>query len=64
LDLNFCANDEIMNIKEVCKFLKISKGTLRKLNISYIKVRRRVLYRKMDIEQFILKNTKEVKYDS
>lgn len=51
---------EIMSIKDVCKYLKISKGTLSKLSsIPRIHIRRRVLYKKSAILQYLNDNTKE-----
>lgn len=50
--------DEILNIRQVCRYLKINRGTLRKLKIPYLKIRRRILYRKRDLEIFVLDNMK------
>jgi excisionase family DNA binding protein len=50
--------DEIMDAKEVCAYLKICKGTLQKLNLPVIIVRRRRLFKKSQIDQFIEENTK------
>jgi hypothetical protein len=50
--------DEILDIKAACAFLKISKGTLKKLPIPRIKIRRRVLYQKSAILNFLHENTK------
>jgi hypothetical protein len=55
---------EILSSAETCLFLRISKGTLRKLKIPYLKIRRRVLYRKTDIEKFIEENLKGENNDS
>ena len=52
---------EILNTIEVCSYLRISKGTLRKIKIPHIRIRRRVMFRKIDIEQFVLNNLKDQK---
>ena len=57
------ADDEIMNIKNACEYLKISKGLLRKLPIERIRIRRRVLFKKSAILKFLKDNTKEIKDD-
>jgi excisionase family DNA binding protein len=44
---------EVLDRKEAAQYLSISKGTLDKLEIPFIQVRRRVLYRKADIDQFL-----------
>jgi predicted DNA-binding transcriptional regulator AlpA len=56
--------DEILNVKEACAFLKISRGTLAKLHIPKIKIRRRIFFKKSDILKFITENTHEVENDS
>jgi hypothetical protein len=61
MDTNAYIAEEIMTIKETCKFLRISRGTIRKLNIPHLKIRRRTLYRKCDIEIFLLNNMKDCK---
>ena len=53
----------IMKVSDVLQYLKISRGTLMKLPIKKLKIRRRTFYRKEDIDQFILDNLIEVKYD-
>jgi hypothetical protein len=58
---NFHTKNEILNAKEVRELLRISKGTLNKLPIPKISIRRRVLYKKSDIIKFITENTNEVK---
>jgi len=60
MDTNSRIIDEILTTKEICQYLRISKGTIRKLGIPCLKIRRRVLYRKSDLEKFILKNLMEV----
>ena len=57
-------DDTIMEIKDVLQYLRISRGTLMKLPIVKLKIRRRSLYRKKDIYQFIQENLKEVHNDS
>ena len=54
---------EIMGIKDACKYLKISKGLLRKLPIEKIHVRRRVLYKKSSILTYLNDNTMRTKND-
>jgi hypothetical protein len=51
--------DEIMSIKQACNYLKISKGTLKKLPIKRIHIRRRILYSKSALTLFIKENTRE-----
>lgn len=50
-------NDELLTKGEVQKYLKISHGTLDKLmkqkEIPYIKLERKVLFRKSDIDKFL-----------
>ena len=53
----------IMKVSDVLQYLKISRGILMKLPIKKLKIRRRTFYRKEDIDQFILDNLIEVKYD-
>lgn len=55
---------ELLNFSDTCSLLHISKGTLRKLEIPYLKIRRRILFRKNDIEQFIEENMRGGKNDS
>jgi hypothetical protein len=56
--------DEIMDIKSLCKYLKISRGTLSKLPIKKIHVRRRVLFQKSAVLEFLNENTKGIKNES
>jgi len=52
-------DDEILDVKAVCKYLNISKGLLRKLPIERIHIRRRILYKKSAILKYLNDNTKE-----
>jgi excisionase family DNA binding protein len=49
--------DELLTRNEVLEYLKISKGTLSKLMkqkaFPYIKLEKRVLFRKKDIDEFL-----------
>ena len=51
------SEDEILTKEEVLKFLKVSKTVLEKLmrnkELPYIKLDRRVLFRKKDIDKFL-----------
>ena len=54
-------NDRLMSRNEVVKYLKISHGTLTKLMnkkaFPYIKLERKVLFRKSDIDKFLEEKT-------
>jgi excisionase family DNA binding protein len=56
-------NDELLTINEALEYLKISRGSLYKLMkqkaFPYIKLEKRVLFRKNDIDKFL--NSKTVK---
>ena len=58
MNTNMPVISEILTIKEACKYLKICEGTIRKLGIPSLKIRRRVLFRKSDLEKFIIANLK------
>jgi len=53
--------DEILSREEACAYLKISKGTLKKLCIPTVHLGRRVVYQKSAILAFLKKNTKVAK---
>ena len=44
---------EILSRREAAEYLKISRGTLDKLDVPHIQIRRRVVYRKVDIDQWL-----------
>ena len=44
---------EILTRKDAATYLAISKGTLDKLGIPFIQIRRRVIYRKSDIDAWL-----------
>jgi len=46
-----------LSIKQVCNYLQICRNTLRKLPIPKIQIRRRVLYQKAAVLNFIRENT-------
>ena len=48
---------EILSREETSKFLGVCKTTLDKLTIPHIKIRRRVLYRKTELDQWLVQNT-------
>jgi len=50
---------EVLSRKQAAEYLSISKGTLDKLEIPRIKVRRRVVFKKADIDLW-LENRKTV----
>ena len=61
MDIKDHIEEELMSIKAVCSYLRISKGTLRKLPIPRIHIRRRILYCKSELLTYIKENTKENK---
>jgi len=54
---------ELFDRKEASVYLRICKTTLDNLMIPRIKIRRRVLYRKSELDQWLTQNTqiKEIK---
>jgi hypothetical protein len=48
---------ELFNRKEAAVYLRICKTTLDNLMIPRIKIRRRVLYRKIELDQWLVQNT-------
>jgi len=50
-------SSELFNRKEAAMYLRICKTTLDKLLIPHIKIRRRIFYRKAELEQWLLQNT-------
>ena len=50
-------NKEILSREEASRFLGICLTTLDKLTIPRIKIRRRVLYRKSELDQWLVQNT-------
>ena len=48
---------ELLDRKEASRFLGICLATLDKLTIPRIKIRRRVLYRKSELDQWLTQNT-------
>ena len=51
------SNKEVFSREEASDFLGICKTTLDKLPIPRIKIRRRVLYRKPQLDQWLTQNT-------
>lgn len=57
-------NSEIFTRLETCKYLTVSKGTLEKLEIPFIRIRRRKVYRKSDIDTWLeSQKTRRVNFD-
>jgi excisionase family DNA binding protein len=52
---------ELLSFAETCSLLKISKGLLRAVDIPHVRIRRRVLFRRSDIEKFIEENMRGIK---
>ena len=54
------AEEKLLIKQEVCEYLRIAPATLDRLiknkQISYIKIGRRVLFRKSDIDEFLEKH--------
>jgi hypothetical protein len=50
-------SSELFNRKEAAGYLRICKTTLDHLHIPRIKIRRRVLYRRSELDQWIVQNT-------
>jgi predicted DNA-binding transcriptional regulator AlpA len=48
---------ELLDRKETAKYLRICKSTLDNLMIPRIKIRRRVLYRRSELNQWLDQNT-------
>jgi len=48
---------ELFNRKEAAVYLRICKTTLDNLTIPRIKIRRRVLFRKSELDQWLVQNT-------
>ena len=51
---------EVMNRTEVANYLRIGKSTLDKLDIPKIQIRRRVLFQKKAVDQWLSRQSKEV----
>lgn len=55
--INLMNEDKLFTKKEACEYLRISETTLNRLikkeEISYIKLERKVLFRKSDIDNFL-----------
>jgi excisionase family DNA binding protein len=47
----------LLDRKEAAKYLRICKTTLDKLDVSRIKIRRRVLFRRSDLDNWLNQNT-------
>jgi len=59
MDTDTQNGEEILTREEACAFLKISKGTLRKLCIPTVHLgRRRIVYQKSAILAFLKENMK------
>jgi hypothetical protein len=50
-------SSELFDRKEAAVFLRICKTTLDKLPIPRIKIRRRVFYRRSELEQWLIQNS-------
>ena len=48
---------ELLNRQEASSYLRICKTTLDKLKIPRIKIRHKVIYRKQELEQWLINNT-------
>ena len=55
--MNQAISSELFNRKEAAEYLRICKTTLDSLLIPRIKIRRRVLYRRSELDQWLVKNT-------
>jgi hypothetical protein len=56
MDSSQLTNNAIFNRSEAAQYLRICKTTLDKLPIPRLKIRHRVLYRKTDLEQWLIQN--------
>jgi excisionase family DNA binding protein len=52
---------EILSRKEAAEYLGVCKTTLYRLNIAKTQIRRRVMYRKTILDQWLAKQTKGAK---
>jgi predicted DNA-binding transcriptional regulator AlpA len=50
------APSEVLTAKQTAQYLSIGNGTLAKLDIPKVKIRRRTVYRKADIEAWLEAN--------
>jgi hypothetical protein len=48
---------ELLNRKEASVYLRICKTTLDKLSIPRVRIRRRVFYRRLELEKWLFQNT-------
>jgi predicted DNA-binding transcriptional regulator AlpA len=51
--INSNSTSDVLTRKQAAEYLKISRGTLDKLDIPRIQIRRRAVYRKADIDQWL-----------
>jgi hypothetical protein len=49
---------DLLTRKQSAEFLRISLGTLDKLDISYVRIRRRVFFKKLILERYLEDHTK------
>ena len=49
---------DLLDRKEAADYLRICRNTLDKLRIPRIQIRKRVFYRRLELEQWIIHNTK------
>ena len=54
--MNQNVSTELLDRKEAAGYLRICKNTLDKLSIPRIKVRRRVIYRRLDLDRWLTEN--------
>jgi predicted DNA-binding transcriptional regulator AlpA len=50
---------DVLSRRQAAEYLSISKGTLDKLDIPCIHIRRRIIYRQADINRWLEKHTAE-----
>ena len=51
--MNISTTSDVLSRKQAAEYLTINKGTLDKLDIPKIQIRRRVVYKKTDIEAWL-----------
>jgi len=51
--MNISITSDVLSRKQAVEYLTINKGTLDKLGIPKIQIRRRVVYRKADIDAWL-----------
>jgi excisionase family DNA binding protein len=56
---NTIQTKEVLSRKEAAEYIGVSRSTLDRLGITKIQVRRRVFYKKENIDRWLAQNTKE-----